>query len=85
MSYRIVYGKQNGQSHIQMRILIAFVICISLICFGYFGRDLFLPVDAAATGEALEAMVDSVVSGEKLSDAVTTFCREILNNAKSLQ
>lgn len=85
MSYRIVYAKQKGQSHIRRWILISFVIGISLIGFGYFGRDLFLPVDAAATGEALEAMVDSVVSGEKLSDAVTTFCREILINAKSLQ
>ena len=46
-------------------------------------REFLIPGDTAVTGQAFEAMVEDIRSGTDISDAVTVFCREILEHAES--
>lgn len=41
-----------------------------------------LPGDPEVTAAALEQMVDDLRSGRGIGEAVTAFCREIIENAK---
>lgn len=78
MSYRIVYGKQKPHLSKRTKSLITSIaIGAILIGIGYYCRPK-LPETA------LENMVDAVRSGEPLSDAVTAFCREIIDSAEIL-
>ena len=44
-----------------------------------------LPGDPEVTAAALEQMVDDLRSGYSFADAVTAFCREIMENAQPSQ
>ena len=44
-----------------------------------------LPGDPEVTAAALEQMVEDLRSGHSLGDAVTAFCREIMENAQPAQ
>lgn len=90
MGYRIVYGKKKTRFHSLSKrskiLIIAIVGCILLMAVSYFGgAEVYLPGDREVTGVALENMVDSLQDGEKLSDAITAFCREIIENAQTPQ
>ncbi|MBQ8768997.1 MAG: hypothetical protein IJZ15_05080 [Oscillospiraceae bacterium] len=81
MGYRIVYGKDKRRSWKlnkgKYTLIFAIAICIALMAVSYFcGDALKLP------GESLENMAQAVQNGESLSDAITAFCREIIENAQ---
>lgn len=42
------------------------------------GLSWLLPGDPEVTGDALQTMLDSLSDGERLGDAVVTFCREVV-------
>lgn len=85
MSYSIVYeGKEHPVKH-RKSLLLSMLICLSLILCIYFVGKGFWTAEASHTGEALETMVSSIVGGDNLSDAVTAFCKEILDNARNAQ
>lgn len=76
MGYRIIYGKQKRRLSKGNKTLICTVlISAMLIGFAYFFRPK-LPE------EALETMVEAVRGGEDLSDAISAFCREIIDSAE---
>jgi len=87
MGYRIVYGR-NKRRFRQLKkrgktLMLSIVVCVVLIIAGYFGgAKLLLPGDPDVSATALENMVDSVQGGEKISDAIVAFCREIIANAE---
>ncbi len=41
-----------------------------------------LPGCGEETGASIQQMLESIRGGESITDAVTTFCMEIINNAK---
>ena len=85
MSYRIVYeGKEHPVKH-RKNLLLSLLICLTLFLCIYFGGKVFWDYEVSHTGEALENMVSSIVSGDKVTDAVTAFCQEILDNARNAQ
>ena len=44
--------------------------------------DFLIPGDEAITRKAFQTMIEDVKEGERVSDAVTTFCEEILAGAE---
>ena len=89
MSYRIQYDtkKHPWQKRLkrQRYVLPVGIICISLLTLGYFGMDklqFLLPGDPSVTAAALDNMTNSLQEGETLQEAITAFCREILDNAQ---
>ena len=89
MSYRIQYDtkKHPWQKRLkrQKRVLIVGVICFALLIIGYFGMDkmqFLLPGEPSVTAAALDNMTNSLQEGETLQEAITAFCREILDNAQ---
>lgn len=93
MSYRIEYGnggevrrsckKKSPWGHI------AVVVCVLSLVVGAmvikntglsWVKDVLLPGDPSVTAVALENMVENIREGESLVDAVTAFCREIIEN-----
>lgn len=91
MSYRISYEKNmvkkdllSDQSATRLnRWIISAVICILLVCAlsSSTVRSYLLPGDPQITEAALNELADDLREGESVADAVTAFCREILNNA----
>ncbi len=45
-------------------------------------RHLLIPGDPEVTTQAFETMIHSLCAGEEISEAVTAFCREILEHAQ---
>lgn len=45
-------------------------------------QEFLLPGDPAVTAAALENMVDNIKDGDSIAEAVTAFCREIVENAE---
>jgi hypothetical protein len=89
MSYRIQYDtkKHPWQKRLkrQKYVLPVGIICISLLTLGYFGIDklqFLLPGEPSVTAAALDNMTNSLQEGETLQEAITAFCREILDNAQ---
>ena len=90
MSYRIVYSSQIQKMPIKRKgspwvagIAVFLILALCLTAgSGEWLQDLLLPGDAAVTGAALQNMVEDLKNGENLTDAVTAFCKEILDNAE---
>ena len=92
MSYCIRYETkkhpwQKRRDHRKIIIAIG-CFCMILLLIGYLGigkvQD-FLPGDPNVTAQALENMTESLSSGERLRDAIVTFCQEILDHGASAQ
>jgi len=91
MGYRITYGQTlrktnlpTNQKKTTMKKWIYFaLVCVLLVFALSFGtvRRYLLPGDPVVTERALRELVSDLRTGEKVSDAVTAFCREILDNA----
>ncbi len=78
MGYRIVYRKdKHHHQKWKKPILIAIAVCCTLLALSRITDNLQIP---EAT---LEHMVDSIRSGESISDAITAFCRELIENAEN--
>lgn len=94
VAYQIRYGPVKGKAPADgrkkagRRLLAALCAAALLIGlpFSGIGKTIWnwlLPGDAAVTGAALNTMVEEIRAGESVSDAVTAFCREIIENAKT--
>lgn len=94
MSYRIVYGEEPlcyRRNQLRLRNVARYtLVCIVLfavLTVGFWpsGRDALLeailPGDAAVTRQAIVNMAENLKSGEAIGDAVTVFCREIVDGA----
>ena len=93
MSYRIVYGperkavKEREPSSLRFRSLIAgflllFAVIVKLLWPEGTAvlRQMILPTDLSATEQAFQCMMEDLRSGENLGDAITVFCRQIIEN-----
>jgi hypothetical protein len=79
MGYRIIYGKRDRRiPKGNWRIFLLIAACIGLLAAAHFYTPPQLPE------QALENMVSSVQDGRPLSDAITAFCREIIENAENI-
>ena len=79
MGYRIVYGKRKYWiPKGNWRILLLIAACIGLLAAAHFYAAPQLPE------QALENMGSSVQDGRPLADAITAFCREIIENAENI-
>ena len=90
MGYRIVYhGSEAKKTQAKRKrfckkriaigvivVLLGAVIAIPKVRNGM--RDLLLPGDEQITLAALEGMVADLKEGEPISEALETFCREII-------
>ena len=92
MSYSIQYETKKHpwqKRHNHRKIIIAIgCFCMILLLMGYLriGKmGNLLPGDPNVTAQALENMTDSLSSGERLKDAIVTFCQEILDHGASVQ
>ena len=92
MAYHIRYGKTTAKEFFaRLRYSENFKlynwIAISVLVFtisllGKVGAlDFLIPGDRAVTKEAFQTMVEEVREGERVSDALTAFCEEILAGA----
>ena len=79
MGYRIIYGKdEHCLRKWKKTILITVAACVILLILSRLTDNVQIP---EAT---LEHMVDSVRSGDSIRDAITAFCREIIENAENI-
>lgn len=92
MAYRIDYcpGKKTGGGGRKRRAALIAAICLCLLVAVLEVSGLktllwnrLMPGDPAVTAAALEEMVQAIRSGENAADAVTAFCMEIVENART--
>lgn len=94
MAYRIEYDSFNQKFEISSPVrsrfpglLIGAVTAFFLITATFWPegwsalRDIMIPGDDAVTLQALECMSDNLRSGMALEDAITSFCREVIDGA----
>lgn len=86
MGYRIAYSTETSHKFPEQirknRPLLwvaAAALAIGLLAGGW---KLILPGDPEVTGTALAGLAEDIRAGEPLGQAVTAFCREIVDNAK---
>ena len=95
MCYRIEYGPEirskpsNRRTFFRIPVLTAvffFLFLLSVRIWWDDGskllRQWMIPAEFSATEEAFSSMVENLRSGAELKDAVTTFCQELLSDAK---
>ena len=91
MGYRVRYDGKGNARKVQtyekwkplytcVLVIVFVTVCLLTDAGEWLGSILF-PGDPAATEMALNTMLTSLREGESLSEAVTTFCRDILDNA----
>lgn len=92
MGYRIDYGsgKKTGGRRKKLRVGLIAAICLCLLVAVLEISGLktmlwnrLLPGDPAVTAAALDEMVQAIRSGESAAGAVTAFCMEIVENART--
>lgn len=94
MGYHIQYGETLIKKKIKLpyfmknRNKIATMLIVTVICttLGLIGKnervqEILIPGDDEVTRAAFECMIDEVQAGSSMVDAVTVFCREILEGA----
>ncbi len=94
MAYSIQYGageirkeeiKPAGFPYSRQLLTGAAIFLLLMGIFSFIGVDniktFLLPGDPAVTEAAFVGMVEDIRAGERLSDAVTAFCQEIMDGA----
>ena len=94
MSYRIQYGPPQKGEPVKGQIskntvrFIAFAALIAVVLFLLVSpqgaeavRGFLLPGDGAVTEAAFSEFVGSIRGGESIGQAITAFCREIIEGA----
>lgn len=95
MGYRISYGQTKAETYHRRKINLALPLCALLVIgivaagmvfpqVGEVLRGLLFPVTDEATVTAFQDMVQQVGEGVSVGEAVTAFCREIVENAQNL-
>lgn len=94
MGYVIQYNPENNKKFpvkalgkrrrkwLTALILTAIILGMMRTELGSWIKMWLLPGDAVQTEASLSAFVENIRAGEPLSDAVTTFCREIIDHAQ---
>ena len=94
MAYRIRYGQALIKKRIifgnKIRFSKQYIIpfcCFLVLCGGIViakskvVQDFFLPGNPDVTRTAISGFVTDLKDGETMKEAITTFCREIIDNA----
>ena len=90
MSFRIQYGisrhevnsrKTKFKKWLPFLLAVIFLVAGWLISLTEIRFDWLLPGDPEVTAAALESLRENLAAGESLGEAVTAFCREIINGA----
>lgn len=81
--------RRTGTQRKELWALAAVVIVLLGVISGFFWpegaaafRNFWIPGDPEVTIRAIETMVENLRSGEGTQEAVTAFCREILENGE---
>ena len=95
MAYRIDYApvkpekKRNIGRKLRFQVLTAALLLAFILGVKYAWpggaarlRQALLPGEASRTEVAVQTLVERVARGEPVGEAVTAFCREILENAQ---
>ena len=93
MSYRIVYGPEikpvqnQGASTTRLRtltaaLLLSFALTVKLLWpeGTEMLREILIPTDLTVTEQAFQSMMEDLSMGEDLGEAITVFCRQIIEN-----
>lgn len=90
VSYDLVSAPKVRRNKKWTGIAAIAVICVLLICATVFKtaalpwiRDFLIPGDPDVTATALTELVNDLRDGVSFTDAVTTFCREIISNGQT--
>lgn len=94
MGYRIEYGPQIGNpilrtgSNGRLRTMIAAAFLVFSLVVRVMWQEgtevlqsILLPVDLTVTEQAFSVMLSDLRGGEPVADAVTVFCRTIIDGA----
>lgn len=91
MSYRVEYNPEKNKIypitatkktkwlHIVLTTMVALFI-LQKLDINQKGKYLLLPGDPEITSSAFSAMVENIRGGDRIGDAVTAFCLEIIQN-----
>ena len=87
MGYRIVYGKQEKWKFPKKKtLLLVFAAMAMVVMLWPAGRNALrewmLPGDTEVTSQALQGLAADLSDGESLGDAVTAFCKEIIQGGQ---
>lgn len=87
MGYRIVYEKREKRKLPIKKIMIFVLGAVTAAVLLWPAsrnrlREWMLPGDAEVTAEALQGLVSDLGDGESLGDAVTAFCKEIIDGGQ---
>ena len=92
MSYRIQYSPDAVHKYPQKRqmrqikwgnVLLILLVVLSAIWMRMKGvPDFLIPGDPEVTKSAAAALVDRIQSGDPVNNAVTVFCKQILDGAQ---
>lgn len=92
MSYFIAYNQDTGAMEIHrkakkkrkwVRFLLILVLITAILTFPKTRQTvirIMLPGDEAVTAQALQSLAENLYRGCPVSEAVDTFCREIIAN-----
>lgn len=93
MSYKIVYGPEMKQekklrsSVMGLRTKIAAFLLLFAVTVRLAWpegtavlREILIPTDLTAAEQAFQSMMEDLRRGENLGDAITVFCRQIIEN-----
>lgn len=95
MGYQIMYSPEDNhkyptiKSRRKHRWLIPVVISVALFISAGIPKVrnhleyLLIPGDTQITKAAFSAMLEQIKTGEPINEAVTAFCREIIENGKT--
>lgn len=91
MAYKIQYTPQEEHRyppHSQQKkstacaIWVLLLIAVIGLCFSYYGvPDILIPGDAEVTKSAAQEMISLLKTGTPVKDAVTVFCKQIIDAA----
>lgn len=94
MGYYIQYGKTIVKTAVQtpltkkkynLTFVVALLVSTILSYTAYSYKDVLqeyiLPGDASVTASALDTLIEDIRQGERIEDAVTAFCLEIIDHA----
>ena len=94
MGYRIQYGdtpvfakRQKMRLSRIIGLSLCFLVLLILLSWGFWPegrtvlRDFLVPGDPDVTLHGLEVLTQELRDGENFSDAVTAFCREVIDGA----
>lgn len=98
VSYRIVYGpmpKGEYQAKKRNTLRIRFLTALFLLLFAFLVKytwtegtktlqSLMIPGDGCVTQAAFEELTTNLMDGQPIGEAVTAFCRQVIDGAEAL-